>query len=235
MLNERSSEQPTANGLPASFFDVDGTLGSTNVVRAYLDFRQQGYSLLQRWAQATLFLPKVPYYIILDALSRERFCEVFFHSYAEVHKSDLERWASGAAQRYWHPRLFPEALLQLERHRAQGHRIVLVSGGIEPVLKPLAEMLAVDALIAAQPEVEDARLTGRLVDGPLSGKRKAEAMHRAGDSLGIDLEQSYAYADSYADREFLECVGHPVAVNPDRRLRKEAKRRGWSIRNWRHR
>jgi phosphoserine phosphatase len=93
----------------------------------------------------------------------------------------------------------------------------------------------VDALIAAQPEVEDTRLTGRLIDGPLSGKRKADAMHQAGDSLGIDLEQSYAYADSYADREFLECVGHPVAVNPDRRLRRVAQRRGWSIRNWRHR
>jgi phosphoserine phosphatase len=51
----------------------------------------------------------------------------------------------------------------------------------------------------------------------------------------VDLQKSYAYADSYADREILECVGHPVAVNPDRRLRKVAQSRGWETRIWRRR
>ena len=58
-------------------------------------------------------------------------------------------------------------------------------------------------------------------------------MRSLSDSLGIDLEHSYAYGDSYADKEFLESVGHPVAVNPDRRLKKLAESRGWPIHNWR--
>ena len=214
---------------------MDGTLGSTNVVLAYLAFRLHGSSRLRRWALSTLFLPKVPFYAILDTFSRERFCEVFYRSYAEVHVSDLDAWAAEAGWRFWDPRLFPDALRQLEDHRAQGHRIVLVSGGIEPVLKPLAEMLAPDALVAAQPEIVDSQLTGRLVDGPLSGEKKARAAQAVAETLGVDMRRSYAYADSYADREILECVGNPVAVNPDRRLRKMAQSRGWQTRSWRHR
>ena len=214
---------------------MDGTLGSTNVVLAYLAFRLHGASRLRRWARSSLFLPKLPFYAILDTFSREQFCKVFYRSYADVGISDLEAWTAEAGRKFWEPRLYPDALRQIDDHRAQGHRIVLVSGGIEPVLKPLAEMLAPDALVAAQPEIEDSRLTGRLVDGPLSGEKKARAAQEVAATLGVDMRRSYAYADSYADREILECVGHPVAVNPDRRLRKMARRRGWPTRSWRHR
>ncbi len=224
---------PPGKGTPACFFDADGTLASSNVLLAYLDFRLHDSSLGKRWARLASFLPKLPYYALLDTLSRERFSEAFFHNYANVDRSELERWAAGAAERYWKPRLYPEALQQLHQHRVQGHRIVLISGGIEPVLKPLADIVKADVLVAAQPEVEGDRLTGRLVDGPLSGERKARAEQQVADSLGIDLAQSYAYADSYSDRAFLEGVGHPVAVNPDRRLGKMARRRGWPIRIWR--
>ena len=202
---------------------------------AYLAFRLHGSSRRQRWAFSTLFLPKLPFYAVLDSFSRERFCEVFYRSYAGVRLSDLETWAAEAGRRFWDRRLFPDALRQLNDHRANGHRIVLVSGGIEPVLRPLDQILAPDALVAAQPEMEDSRLTGRLVGGPLSGQRKARAALEVAATLGVDMQQSYAYADSYADREILECVGHPVAVNPDRRLRKLARREGWQIRRWRHR
>ena len=144
-----------------------------------------------------------------------------------------EAWAERDVARYWHGRLYSQALRKLDEHREQGHRIVLVSGSLEPVLKPLADALGTDALIATEPEVDGSYLTGRLVHGPLNGDRKAVAMRHLSDSLGIDLEHSYAYGDSYADKEFLESVGHPVAVNPDRRLKKIAKSRGWPIHNWR--
>ena len=168
----------------------------------------------------------------MDTLSREWFCRVFYHCYADVLEEELERWGCDAGREYWAPRLFPKALRQIEDHRARGHRIVLVTGGIEPVLKPLARIIAPDALVAAQPETQDGRLTGRLVQGPLSGGRKAEAARDIAASMGVDMRRSYAYADSYADREILECVGHPVAVNPDRRLRRMARSRGWQVRRW---
>jgi phosphoserine phosphatase len=48
----------------------------------------------------------------------------------------------------------------------------------------------------------------------------------------LDLSRSYAYADSISDLPMLEAVGNPVVVNPDGRLQKAAKERGWQIKNW---
>ena len=58
--------------IPAGFFDVDGTLCSTNIVLAYLDFRLQGASFVRRWAHLTLMLTKLPYYVVLDSINRVR-------------------------------------------------------------------------------------------------------------------------------------------------------------------
>ncbi len=225
---------PTVSGQAAGFFDVDGTLGSTNVVLTYLAFRNAGASAMERWLRVAAMVPRLPYYMVLDWLSRDLFCKVFYRKYADVSRSELEEWAERDTASYWHPRLYPQALEKLSEHREQGHRIVLVSGSLEPVLKPLADALGADALMATEPETNGTHFTGRIVHGPLSGERKAEAMRGLSESLGVDLESSFAYGDSYADREFLESVGNPVAINPDRRLKKLAKSRGWPIHIWRH-
>jgi len=61
---------------------------------------------------------------------------------------------------------------------------------------------------------------------------KADAIRSLAEDRGIDLESSYAYSDSSTDLPMLRTVGHPVAVNPDRELRKEAETQGWDIRNF---
>jgi len=80
--------------------------------------------------------------------------------------------------------------------------------------------------------VRDGELTGSF-NWPLcygQGKReRAEALLR---SLGARLEQTAFYTDSITDLPLLEAVGHPIVVNPDARLRRAAKRRGWLIEDW---
>ena len=234
MLKDAPEARAPAGGVPAGFFDVDGTLGSTNVVTAYLHFLLHGATRFQRWARAALLVPGLPYYAVLDMFSRERFIEVFHRRYANVSRSELQRWATEAGELFWRPRLYPKALQQIEWHRSKGHNVVLISGGLKPVLEPLLTIVKPDRLVAAQPETRDGRLTGKLIDGVLSGPRKARAAHDVARALGVDMAQSYAYGDSHADLELLESVGHPVAVNPDRRLRGESTRRGWPVRTWRH-
>ena len=51
--------------------------------------------------------------------------------------------------------------------------------------------------------------------------------------MGINLSRSYAYSDSITDLPMLEIVGEPVAVNPDKDLRKIAEERDWQIRDFR--
>ena len=100
------------------------------------------------------------------------------------------------------------------------------------MVRPVMGIVEADGCVAAEPESQDGRLTGQLSGGPLSGPAKAAETRRFADAWGVDLKSSYAYADSYADRDFLECLGHPVAVNPDRRLRRLAAARGWETRIW---
>src|SRR5207302_9393372 len=64
-------------------------------------------------------------------------------------------------------------------------------------------------------------------------ENKAVAIREVAEREGIDLAGSYAYSDSATDTPMLEAVGHPIAVNPDRELRREAERRGWQIRDFR--
>ena len=231
---EAAIKQSLPKGSPAAFFDVDGTLGSSNIVRAYLSHVLLGASGLRRFITVACFLPRVPYYILVDNINRDWFNVAFYRNYAGIEVKALERWCVEGADSYYGTRLFPKALETLAWHKGKGHRIVLVSGGIEPVLRPLAAMLDVDSLIAAEPEVLDGRLTGRLLQGSMGGRGKANAVNRLSQSMGIDLCESYAYGDSYWDKALLECVGHGVAVNPDRRLRRLARRKGWRIHNWGH-
>jgi HAD superfamily hydrolase (TIGR01490 family) len=203
------------------------------VVAALLDFQLARLPLWRRWAWLALFLPRLPYYAALDTLDRGRFNVAFYRHYARVPRDELERWAEAALQRFWMPRLFPRGLEPLGRHRAQGHRSVLIAGGLDVVLRPLAAWLGADLLAGAQAELAEDRLAGRLVAGPMAGQAKAEAARRTAAALGVDLAASYAYGDSYHDLPFLRCVGHPVAVNPDWRLRRYALRHGWPICVWR--
>jgi HAD superfamily hydrolase (TIGR01490 family) len=130
------------------------------------------------------------------------------------------------------PYIYLEALDLMELHRAKGRRVYIVSSSPEEVVKPLAEHLGEVDVIATRAEVEDGKYTGQL-EFYCYGENKAVALRETADREGIDLSESYAYSDSMTDLPMLEVVGHPVAVNPDRDLRKEAEKRGWQIRDFR--
>lgn len=201
-------------------------------MRAYLAFRLARLSTLKRWIFLARFLPRVILYIALDFHDRHSFNKVFYHVYRGVESDALDRWAEEAVESFWAPRLLPEALSKMRYHLDEGHQVVLISGGLEPILEPLARSLGVHALVGVKPESHAGRLTGQLVCGALSGRAKSRAVQDTAGKLGISLSRSYAYADSIGDREFLEAVQFPFAVNPDRRLRQIALDKEWPIVSW---
>ncbi|MQF82816.1 HAD-IB family hydrolase [SAR202 cluster bacterium AD-802-E10_MRT_200m] len=231
-LSETTSITSSNQGITAAFFDVDGTLASSNLVYVYLDFCSYNLRFPRKQLWITSILPKLIYYGCVDLCSRAYFNEIFYKNYRGVSLQEMERWARNAVERYWKPRMFPQALEKIEEHRALGHRIILVSGGLALTLEPLARWLAVDACAAAWAEIDKDCLTGRLPKGALSGEAKVVATHEVAETLGLDLSISYGYADNFADRQFLGCLGNPVAVNPDRRLKRLANQNGWPIQSW---
>jgi hypothetical protein len=94
-------------------------------------------------------------------------------------------------------------------------------------------MLGADAVIATRMRIEDGRYTGE-IEFYAYRENKAAALREMADRRGYDLEESYAYSDSFTDLPMLEAVGHPYAVNPDRALRREAAARGWPVLDFTH-
>jgi putative phosphoserine phosphatase/1-acylglycerol-3-phosphate O-acyltransferase len=101
------------------------------------------------------------------------------------------------------------------------------------VTRPIAEALGIEQVISTQFEVENGQFTGRLVGPACVGKGKVHWAEDLGAKMGLDLEKSWFYTDSYTDMPMLERVGNRVVVNPDPRLRRTAKRRGWPVEDWR--
>jgi HAD superfamily hydrolase (TIGR01490 family) len=130
------------------------------------------------------------------------------------------------------PIVYAEAAELIAHHRAAGRKVFIVSASPSELVEPLGEYLGVDGAIASQAKVDEAgRYTGEM-DFYAYGPYKAEAMRTLAGREGIDLARSFAYSDSYTDAPMLEVVGRPVAVNPDRVLRKLAEERGWEVRTF---
>jgi HAD superfamily hydrolase (TIGR01490 family) len=126
----------------------------------------------------------------------------------------------------------PGALEALERHRAAGDRLVMLTSSSNYLAELAAVELKFDAVLCNRLEVVDGLHTGRVVgrvcfgDGKLVHATAQLAAH--GGALG----QSDFYTDSFSDLPVMEAVGRPVAVNPDPRLRRHAQRRGWAVVDW---
>ena len=140
----------------------------------------------------------------------------------------LRSVAQDALQEVITPYIYAEARTLLEEHREQGHRIAIVTASPSVMVKPIANELGVDHLIATELEVKDGLFTGEVLHFN-KGTSKVERIRELVEAEGYDLENSFAYSDSFTDLPMLQLVGNPTAVNPDRPLRKYALEHNWPI------
>jgi len=130
------------------------------------------------------------------------------------------------------PAMRPEATALVQRHRAQGDRILIVTATNEFVTAPIAEAFGIDTLIAVQLERDpNGELTGQIAGTPSFGPGKVVRLQQWLEQQGLTWAgiRSTFYSDSINDLPLLEKVNHPVATNPDARLRAVAQQRGWPI------
>ena len=141
---------------------------------------------------------------------------------------DLRNLVGGAMEPVLKPLVYHEALALAQEHRRRGEPTYVVSATLHEIVEELARELAFDGAIGSTCEIEDGVYTGRSVRAA-HGEGKAAALRELAAEQGYDLAASTAYSDSHTDLPFLEAVGNPVTVNPDRRLREIALDRGWRI------
>lgn len=117
----------------------------------------------------------------------------------------------------------------LEEHRQQGHRLVLATTTPEVLVRPLAEELGFDDVVATRYAAEGGRYLGRIEGRFVWGVGKVAAVREWARSSGTDLRESVAYSDSRYDVPLLVSVGRRYAVNPDPGLHAIAMLRRWPI------
>jgi HAD superfamily hydrolase (TIGR01490 family) len=150
----------------------------------------------------------------------------------------MEESALAARCEEWFPRLVEQHVAEagrraVEAHRARGDVIAIVTGASPYAARPLARKLGIEHIVASELEVgADGRFTGRLVAPLCYGDGKVERAERLARALAFNLAEATFYSDSHTDLPLLERVRVPVAVNPDLRLARVARRRGWRIERW---
>lgn len=118
-------------------------------------------------------------------------------------------------------------------HLQAGQEVWLVTATPVQLAQVIAKRLGLTGALGTVAEVEDGVFTGRLVGDILHGPGKKHAVAALAASADLDLGRCCAYSDSANDVPMLSMVGTAVAINPDRRLRREAAARGWAIRDYR--
>ncbi|WP_296183331.1 HAD family hydrolase [uncultured Corynebacterium sp.] len=215
----------------AAFFDLDKTIIATSSAFAFgREFLHNG--LISPAEALQLSLAKASY--MFSGLSSEGMDTTRDQLTAMVTGWSVDEVRSIARETMHHvvtPSIYAEARELIRAHRAAGHHVVIVSASAAVLVDIIAEELGVEHVIATELAEEDGRFTGEVLFY-CKGQNKAVALERTAAAEDIDLRTSYAYSDSATDIPMLEKVSHPVAVNPDRQLKRHALAHEWEIRSF---
>jgi HAD superfamily hydrolase (TIGR01490 family) len=215
----------------AAFFDLDKTLWPCVGEKAFA---------IHHFARGDLALGKLVKVLITqlrfdqhkiggaDALKRQVLAEIFSGlTVAHCLESYDELFSKRLRQAF-----FPEMVERIERHRAAGDRIVIVSAAIDIVASPVAAHLRADDYFATNLEVLGDTYSGVVTGLIPFGEAKARIVEDYAREHGLDLSRCHAYGDHWEDRHMLEVVGFPNAVNPQRKLLKHARMKNWKTQSF---
>lgn len=210
----------------AAFFDIDHTLIAGDTGMLFVRY------LLRRGLLKPRNLIRPLYYTLLHRLNLLDI-NVLFARYTDwvrgqVHTEIRElcdEWFAASVR----PALYAPLVTTVAAHQRSGHVVAILSSATNYVAEPLGHELGIEHLLVNRLLVQDGRLTGEAVRPLCYGAGKLYWAQRFAEEQRIDLSQSYFYSDSASDLPVLDVVGHPRPVNPDRLLRRQARRRGWPV------
>jgi HAD superfamily hydrolase (TIGR01490 family) len=211
----------------AALFDMDKTLLDASSGQLYARYLYQHGQMRRRE------LARVTWWALLSQLGLLEMNRLIPRMLASAAGEDEQ------AMRLLCDRWFAEDVLphvtergreRLAQHREQGHAIAIVSASTQYAVGPFAAHLGIPGqYVCTHLESKDGKLTGQIVPPACYGSGKVVWAERFAAEQEVELAASWFYTDSISDLPLLDRVGHPVAVNPDVRLRRLARRRGWPI------
>lgn len=212
----------------AAFFDLDRTLLRRSSALALAGtFRQRGLISRRQLAKAAAW----QMLFVLRGAGHEsvrRAAEDGLIILRGFRPEEMHDLVASAMEPILQPLVYAEPLRLVEQHRERGEPVFIVSATLQEIVEGIAEELGFDGALGTICEVRDGAYTGHAVRA-LHAENKAICIRELAEQRGFDLDECTAYSDSHTDLPFLDAVGHPVVVNPDRELRRIAGERGWPI------
>jgi HAD superfamily hydrolase (TIGR01490 family) len=217
----------------AAFYDLEGTLVSTNLVHtlAFYAGRQEGLFASFKKSAATYL--SLPLFAVTDQYSRKVFNDLYFKRYKGQSEDRLRYFAHELFEEVIKPAVFPGTYELIDKSRKLGLRQVVITGALDVSVAPLMEHLGITEYVTNRLEFVNGMATGRLLPPVMAAATKASWIRTYTEREGISLSESYAYTDSMSDLPMLSIVGHPAVINPDMRLRQTALHHDWPILNLR--
>lgn len=227
--------RPVASPQPgeAAFFDVDNTLmRGASLFHVARKMHQRGAFTLRQaagmaWKQF-MFMARGENMDDVHAVRDSALSLAVGISVDDVKVLGEEVYDEMIASRIW-----PGAKALADQHLRVGRRVWLVTATPIEVATVIATRLGLTGALGTVGEISEGLYTGRLVGDILHGSAKAVAVQAIADTEGLDLKRCWAYSDSFNDIPLLTLVGHPVAINPDARLRRHARDNNWPVYDFR--
>ncbi len=212
-------------------FDLENTLIASNVVESYSWLATRRLNTPERIRYVLRTLAEAPTLQAVDRKDRSDFLRFFYRRYEDAPVAQIAEDSQELLSNLILAKSFPAGLRRVREHRALGHRTILITGALDFAVEGLRPLF--DEIVAAKMSVRpDGTYSGNMSQVPPTGETRAQILADYCAAEGLRLDESIAYADSSSDLPMLECVGFPVAVNPETRLAAIARKRGWLVEHW---
>jgi alcohol-forming fatty acyl-CoA reductase len=212
-------------------FDLENTLISSNVVESYSWLATRRLNAPERVRYVLRTLAQAPGLSSMDRKDRADFLRFFYRRYEDAPVEQIAEDSKELLTQLIMLKSFPAGFRRVREHKALGHRTILITGALDFAVAGLKPLF--DEIVAAEMTVRpDGTYSGELSVVPPTGETRAQVLADYCAAEGLRLDEAVAYADSTSDLPMLECVGFPVAVNPETRLAAIARKRGWLVEDW---
>lgn len=212
---------------PLAIFDLDHTLIRGDSGDTWIEFLAE-----QGVLDADTYLPEIQRYQAeyeAGVLDIHEFLGFHSRTLASYDRPTLERWRVKYMEEKVKPMIPASAYALVNKHRAEGDTLIMITATIRFVASPIASEFGMEHLLASEATIINGHFDGTLSGVPCFQNGKVERLLDWMGQFQQVLRDSWFYSDSHNDLPLLSLVDHPVAVNPDPILTKQALHRGWQI------
>lgn len=210
-----------------AIFDLDNTLINGDSDHSWGEFLVENELVDSHWYQQENDRFYQQYQ--QGTLDNDAYLDFVLKPLSQHSIEQLQQWHQQFMQEKVLPMMQDKAKALLQKHRDQGHFLLIITATNAFITRPIAEYLGVDAMLATEPEIIDQRYTGRYTGTACFHQGKVTRLQEWLKETGHSLKGSYFYSDSHNDLPLLQVVDNPIVVDADPILTAHAQQQQWPI------